>query len=363
MKDEIMFVCFFVSMIVTYFQMPYIINYAKKFKLLDKPTFRKSHDFGIPYLGGVCIFFTVVFIMLLLSIMNVFSIPAFDFKLAFGLFLTLLVLIVLGLVDDFYGVNPLKKLTIQILLSTYLIVIFDIRIFNMNGLLGIYYLNYYVSFILSLFLMILLINSFNLIDGIDGLSASISSLSNFLIGYYFFKNGLLFNATIMLSFSGASIAFLFYNMNSKLTKKIFLGDNGSMSLGLISAYGIIQATNQPHLISDLVDENLFKNIQVIIITIVSYPLLDTLRVFVVRVMKGGSPFRADKNHIHHHLLKLHLTHKKSTLIIITYTILLFLLAFKLRFLDINTHFFVVFSISLMIYIIPFISKFYKKNEY
>lgn len=331
--------------------------------MFDKPNDRKSHHHSIPYLGGLGIFFAILFVTLIMGIMLYPNSDLFlDLKLVFSLYITLFTLLLGGLKDDLIGAKPFEKIIFQILAATFLILVGGVRILSLNGLFGVYDLTPAISFILSLFVYIFLINAFNLIDGIDGLSASISMISNLFMFFYFLKNESIFNAIIMISCSGATLSFLFFNFSWNLRKKIFLGDNGSLCLGLINAYGIILLFNQSIQTENIATVKLFENFLMIIVTLVSYPILDTLRVFVVRLYKGKSPFRADNNHIHHHLLRLQFSHKRSTLIIVFYTISLFLIAFILRFLDINLRFIVILMISTVIYVIPLISRLNEKYK-
>ncbi len=354
---------FLFSMIISFWLFPPIIRLSRRLRLFDTPNKRKSHNDVVPFLGGVSIFLTILCVVLILGIvLYPINSSFFDFKLAFGLFIALFTLIILGLKDDLAGTKPIEKFIFQILAVSFLILVGDVHILSLNGLFGIYYLSQWTSFLLSLFVFVLLINSFNLIDGIDGLSASISIIGNLFMGAFFANNASFFNAIIMFSFAGATLSFLFFNFSRNRKEKVFLGDNGALCLGLISAYGIILSINQSVQIEAVDADKLYKNFQIMIMALVSYPLLDTLRVFVVRLLKGISPFGADNNHMHHHLLKLHLSHKASTLIIVFYTVLLFLVAFQLRSLNMNDHFAIILTISMLIYFIPLVSRFYEKYK-
>lgn len=354
---------FFLSLIISFWLFPPIIRLSRRLQLFDAPTKRKSHRHVVPFLGGVCIFLTILGVVLILGIILYPINPSFfNFKLAFGLFIALFILIILGLKDDLMGAKPIEKLIFQILAVSFLILVSDVHILSLNGLFGIYYLSPWTSFLLSLFVFVLLINAFNLIDGIDGLSASISIISNLFMGAFFINNDSLFNAIIMFSFAGATLSFLFFNFSPNRKEKVFLGDNGALCLGLISAYGIIISMNQSVQMEAINADKFLKNFQIMIMALMSYPLLDTLRVFVVRLFQGINPFGADNNHMHHHLLKLRLSHKTSTLIIVFYTMLLLLIAFVLRPLNMNDHFMIMLMISMLVYFIPVISRFYGKYK-
>ena len=328
---------------------PQSIRFANRFQLVDHPNSRKTHLKSTPILGGVSIFFGVVFTfgMTILSLYNQLELNL-NYKLIFGLFSAISLMVFFGLKDDISQAQPIEKVIFQIITAFFVIVSCEVRIDNFGGLFGIYELSTFYSYIFSVFVFVILVNAFNLIDGIDGLSASIGLISTLSFWTFFFFNDLVVQALVMLCYSGALTSFLIFNFK----KKLFLGDNGSMSLGVVVAFGVFSVITLTNDVSFVNETSLFtKNSIIVILALISFPLLDTIRVFFVRMFKGQSPFQPDRNHLHHHLTRLNFSHFTSTLFIVTYTILITLIAVYLSALDITKHFFIMLFFSSIIYLI------------
>ena len=149
----------------------------------------------------------------------------------------------------------------------------------------------------------------------------------------------------MLTISAIGCLFGFWIFN-KSPAKIFMGDSGTLSIGLLLAYFSIRISNLP------LDYYETYN-PVFAMVVLAYPVIDTLRVFVRRISNGKSPFSADRNHIHHALYDLNLGHAKSTAIVILCSFLLTVIAYVLRSYH-NLSFFIMVSLILLISQIPFI---------
>ena len=147
---------------------------------------------------------------------------------------------------------------------------------------------------------------------------------------------------------------MYYNMFS--CRKIFLGDSGSLVLGVILGYLCLDV-----LILSPYDPVLFNGNKIIVLmALFSYPLVDTLRVFVVRISRKRSPFSADKNHIHHHLLRLGFSHRKATLLVIIYTLFITCTSFLITGININLLFILLLLVSVFVICLP---SFLIKNEW
>jgi UDP-N-acetylmuramyl pentapeptide phosphotransferase/UDP-N-acetylglucosamine-1-phosphate transferase len=178
----------------------------------------------------------------------------------------------------------------------------------MHGLFGINELPEAVSFVISYLTIIVIINSFNLIDGIDGLAASLGILTMIIFGSYFFYVGYQTYALLAYAMAGSLIAFLIFNHHPA---KIFMGDSGSLLIGLVNAILVIKFIN---VASDPTVALPVGSAVAIGFSILIIPLLDTLRVFAIRIFNGRSPFTPDRNHIHHLLLNWGLGHSGVTLV-------------------------------------------------
>lgn len=290
------------SGLITLLCIPSILHVARSRHLYDDVGhFRKQHDHGIPRLGGVAIFVSFTITILLFSVVdNALSISY--------LLISCIILFAMGLKDDLSGVNSSTKFLIQFVVALILVLLGDIRITSMYGVFGITQLPYIPSAAFSVLLIMLIVNSFNLIDGIDGLAAITGIIVNGAFAFLFMYISQYELAAISLAMVGAIIGFLKYNVTPA---KIFMGDTGALLIGLISAVmavKFIEATKIEH-----VNIPVIARAPALTIAILIGPVFDTLRVFTLRIVSGKSPFEADRNHIHHRILRLGLNHLQATL--------------------------------------------------
>ncbi|HEY0042308.1 MAG TPA: MraY family glycosyltransferase [Flavisolibacter sp.] len=288
-----------VSFFITFFAVPAVIRVADEKGLFDKPDSRKLHTKAIASLGGVGIF--IGFFIALLVFLPGFNNNELQYLLAAS-FITFF----LGIKDDILVLSASKKFLGQLAAAAIVIHLADIRIDSMHGFLGVYNLPDVVSYPLSYITIVVIVNAFNLIDGVDGLAASLGILTTAVFGAYFSMAGLPAYALFSFSLTGALAAFLAYNYHPA---KIFMGDSGSLLLGLINAVLVIKFIT----VADSTAGSFPITSSVAIgFSILLIPLLDTLRVFSVRIAKGRSPFSPDRNHIHHLLLDRGLNHSQVT---------------------------------------------------
>ena len=206
---------------------------------------------------------------------------------------------------------------VQIMSSLIIIVMGDIHITSFYGILGINTLPYLISIPFTLFVFTLIINAVNLIDGIDGLASAVGIIISVTLGLWFLGANIISYSVLSFALAGSLIAFIRFNVFSK-RNKIFLGDTGSLVIGMIVAVIAVR-----FLQFDTVVKGPFhlQCAPAIITGILIYPLYDTLRVFILRVSQGRSPFSADHQHIHHRLLKSGYTHRRSTFIVASFNII------------------------------------------
>jgi len=270
----------------------------------------------------------------------------------------LTLLFFLGLNDDLDEINPLKKAFIQFLVSFSIVAISDIRIFGFFDILHIGAFSYWQSIAFTVFVYMLIINAFNLIDGIDGLAGSIAIMACSGLALLFCESDKYSLAALSFSLIGALIPFLRLNLSKK--RKIFMGDSGSMVVGFIISFCIVNFISS----AQVNPENpFFANAPVLAVAVLFYPLVDTLRIFFIRmVINKTSPFKADRNHIHHKFLDMGYSHKLATLTILVINIIIFGLAFGLKSLNINIQLLVLILGGSLLFIVPFgIHKFLNKS--
>ncbi len=283
---------------------PSILHVARVRHLYDDiGHFRKQHDHGIPRLGGVAIFVSFIATTLIFSVTNN-SFPV-------GYLLTAsIILFIMGLKDDLSGVNSSTKFLVHFVVALILVVLGDIRLTSMYGVFGIYDIPFIISVVLSILVIIMIVNAFNLIDGIDGLAGVTGIVANCVFATLFIYTHHTQLAVISLALIGAIIGFLKFNITPA---KIFMGDAGALCIGLISVVLAIK----------LIELNKFETVGIpqiisapaLTVAILIGPIFDTIRIFFIRIISGISPFSADRNHIHHRILRLGYTHLQTTMIL------------------------------------------------
>jgi UDP-N-acetylmuramyl pentapeptide phosphotransferase/UDP-N-acetylglucosamine-1-phosphate transferase len=287
--------------------------------LIDAPTEeRKVHKRSVPTIGGIIIFAATLFAYSLWFSLadgatydRIFG-SVKEFKLIIA---TSLILFFVGVKDDIIGTAPVKKLFAHIVVALILVLIGDIRITSLHGIFGIYDIPYWGSVFLSIFTYVVVVNSFNLIDGVDGLAAGVGLLSSVAFGIWFIFANEFPYAALAFSLAGSLFGFLIFNFSPA---KIFMGDSGSLVIGMFICVLSIKLIEYP--IQEL--DSFWVHISKPVFTVAAliYPLLDTLRVFIIRAIQGQSPFQADRNHLHHKLLDCKYGHAKTVIIIYIFTL-------------------------------------------
>jgi UDP-GlcNAc:undecaprenyl-phosphate/decaprenyl-phosphate GlcNAc-1-phosphate transferase len=310
---------FIVAFCLTGYIIPSIVKISRAKGLCDFPNGRTSHSFATPTFGRIAVFIGFVLAMVLVA----GSHSIFEQRYIFA---GLIIIFFIGVKDDILVIDPMKKLAGQIIAASILVLFANIRITNLFGIFQIGELPYILSLLLTVFVFIVIINGFNLIDGIDGLAAGTGIVTSSVFAFWFWDSGDIAYAIFCFSFMGSMTAFFIYNVFGS-RNKIFLGDTGSMLTGFILSIltcHFLQGT----LVSTT--GSFIPKAPALVIGILIIPLYDSLRVFVLRISKGKSPFKADKQHLHHRLLELGFTHLSSTLIMITVNICFIIFAFSFQ---------------------------------
>lgn len=305
-----------ISFAITFLAIPVIIFVAEKKKLYDVPDERKIHATPIPSLGGLGIF--AGFVMACLLVISFTQAAEFQYFIAASL-----VIFFLGLKDDILDISAVKKFIGQVLAAFLIIYKGGVQIQSMHGFLGVYELPEMMSLLLTYFTVIVVINSFNLIDGVDGLAGSLGLMATSVLGFYFLKIDQTPYAIFSFSLAGSIAAFLIFNFQPA---RIFMGDTGSLLIGLVSAILTIRFIN----VSSVNTNFPISTSPAIGFSILMIPLLDTLRVFAIRILNRRSPFSPDRNHVHHILLDKGLSHKSVTLTLVGFNVLIIALAYLLQ---------------------------------
>ena len=316
----VLILVFLTAFIVVLYSTPALIKVAVLKRLIDIPTEdRKIHKRAVPTIGGIIIYAATLFSFSLwynIDDLNDFSQIYESVKEFKILVATSLVLFFVGVKDDIIGTAPVKKLFANILVGLILVLMGDIRITGLHGVFGVNEIPIWGSVFLSLFTYIVVVNAMNLIDGVDGLAAGVGFIAASVFGAWFVFANEFTLAALSFSLSGALLGFLIFNFSPA---KIFMGDSGSLIIGMFLSVLSIKLIEYPITRID----NFWVHISnpMIVIASLSYPLTDTLRIFVIRAAKGQSPFAADRNHLHHRLLDAGYSHVKTVIIVYVFSIL------------------------------------------
>lgn len=307
------------TFVTTAIAIPSIVRVSRTKGLMAHPNGRTSHLDPTPNLGGVAIFAGVIISSVLFT-----GIPtAHELKYVIA---GMLIIFFWGLKDDLHPMVAYKKFIGQVIAILILMVPGDFHLSSLHGLFGIEELSYALSLPLTFILFLALINSFNLIDGIDGLSSGVGIITSLFFGIGFLLNNHMSYAIMSFILATSLIAFFIYNVFGK-ENKIFLGDTGSMLIGYLLSIFAVRFLNFEHS-TTVFDPDLSTPAVMLCVLIV--PLFDTARVFMLRLLRGKSPFAADRSHIHHRLLDISGSHIKATSIILSVNLLFIAIALLLR---------------------------------
>ena len=307
---------FFTAFIVTYISIPTIVKVARTKHLFDEPDERSSHTMKTPTLGGLAIFGG--FIISTGLCIDVVKIPEFQYLVP-----ALIIVFFIGIKDDILIIAPITKFAGQIMASLVIIMVGGIKITDFHGFFGINEVHYLVSVAVTLLTILVIINGFNFIDGVDGLSASVGIITSVTFAVFFFLIGKMQLVIVALGLVGALSAFLWFNLFGK-RNKIFMGDTGSLIIGLILSLMVI-AFNEYNI--DKTGPYAIYPAPTVSFGILIIPLFDLLRVMFIRIIIKKPLLKPDKNHLHHQLLELGLKHKQVTLVISVVNILFILFVF------------------------------------
>jgi UDP-N-acetylmuramyl pentapeptide phosphotransferase/UDP-N-acetylglucosamine-1-phosphate transferase len=295
---------FLLSCIISYLCIPFITRIAEKNHLFDRPdNNRKLHSRAVPTLGGSAIFFAFLLSFSVSPWAD--SMPGYSYLVG-----ALVILLFVGLKDDLIELSARTKLISQITAGGLVVFGSGALITNFHGVLGLAHIPYWAAVPVSVVVIIAVINAVNLIDGIDGLAGGIGAIASALFGGAFLYVGQVPLAMFSFCLTGALIGFLYYNFSPAT---IFMGDTGSMILGFLLAVQsieFIKLSNHPEFSA------IFTNTAPILaVSILAFPLFDTLRVIFKRFRRNKSIIRPGQDHVHHELLRMGFSHKSASLML------------------------------------------------
>lgn len=306
---------------------PQILLIAFRKQLFDEPDERKIHRSLVPRLGGTAfnpVIWLSVFLVLGTNIAlseEAILVPLGDMcPLIFG-FCAMQVLYLVGMADDLIGVRYRAKFVAQILCGLMLIA-GGVWVDSFHGILWVEGLPAAVGYPFTLLLIVFIINAVNLIDGIDGLASGLSGTAALVYGVAFFLTGDYLYSMVSFATLGVLIPFFYFNVfgDAEKRKKIFMGDTGSLTIGIVLSLLSIRMSMYPS--DDCIAD---ANPVAIAFTPLFVPCMDVVRVYLRRIRNGKNPFLPDKTHIHHKLLALGM-HQRTAMVTIVGASLLLVVA-------------------------------------
>ena len=276
-----------VTLVVSFSSLLVLRPFAFYIGLVDRPSDRKLHHGSIPLIGGVGVFLTVISVVAANDLASQKVLPLLS---------TGAILFLVGLVDDYRPMSVKVRIAVQVVCSLLMIYLTGMRIESLGHLFGLPFeieLGWF-SVPLTLIAVIGVTNAFNLVDGIDGLAGSLALLAIFGILILQGQSGSYQHYEYLMVLAAALIPYLALNLRRDTGKKIFLGDAGSLFIGYVIVWTLIHQTQvgRPTAVSPSAA-----------LWCVAIPLIDTIGVMARRLLKGDSPFKPDRNHLHHILMR------------------------------------------------------------
>lgn len=287
--------------------------------MFDSPGSHKIHSQYKPSIGGLAVLFGASIALLLGLSFNEWAIYKY-------FFISLLLMALIGLRDDALALSPSQKLFSQFLPVALLVFLNKTTLNSSYGLLSLPEIPMVVIWFISVFTIIILTNAYNLIDGLDGLAGTVGMICLVTFGLWFYSVNLYTPSMISFTFAGAILAFLIFNWEPS---KIFMGDTGALMIGFMLSYFAVLFINTNYSLAETHPYKMQSSVGAAICVVI-IPVFDTLRVIILRLRQGLSPFHADRNHLHHQFIKLGFSHSTAVLVIASINILMIVLAWLLR---------------------------------
>lgn len=319
MKSIIPILTALISFIAVNLVYYHLLIIAKDKTLVDNPEARKLQKEPIPVLGGIAVYFGILIGVLTICL---FQENVDNPWTLLSLLTTTGIMLYLGAVDDMIGIRARWRLLIEFVIITAFIYGSGACVDSLHGLWGIDEFSWYIAVPLTVFASVGIINAINMIDGVNGLSSGLCILFCSVFGVLYFRAGDVVNASLAFVSAAALLPFFINNVFG-LKSRMFIGDAGTMVLGMLMSWFIISLLRSNTLISNGIEASGKSNVA-LALSILCLPVADTIRVMMLRFFKGKSPFQPDKTHLHHIYISLGISHFCVTLIELTTAILVML---------------------------------------
>ncbi len=297
---------FFTALLLVGWIHPRLVKIALLKNIVDNPDARKLQRTPVPVLGGVAVFFGVVIaIGCMSSVVDCSGLPV--------VIMAMMAMLYTGTMDDILSLSPGLRFVIEIVVVLLLIFVGGYCIDDFHGLWNIGRFSYWCAVPLTVVAAVGIINAINLVDGVNGLSSGYCIMACLIFGTLFFLAGEAPMTILAAVLVGALIPFFLHNVFGK-TSKMFIGDGGTLVMGVVMSVFVIAILQNGSRVAAYVNPNV--GLVPFTLAVLSVPVFDTLRVMSTRILKGTSPFRPDKTHLHHMFIDLGCSHVATTLAIL-----------------------------------------------
>ncbi len=344
---------FLVAVISTSWIHPKILKIAIEKNLVDNPDARKLQRRPTPVMGGVAVFFGLILGLCTSQIIST--------SYLFTYIAAMIVLLYIGTMDDILNLSPKLRFSFEIAVIAIVILITDNSINNFYGLWDIYVIPIWLAIPFTIFSTVGIINSINLIDGVNGLSTGFCIMASVLFGVFFYTTHNITMLVIAVSAAGALIPFFLHNVFGSETK-MFIGDGGALVMGVIMSIFIMNILSTHYVYNETLNSDI--GIIPFCLSVLSIPVFDCVRVMSQRILRGVSPFNADKTHLHHMFISLGFSHIGTTISILSLNILIVIcwyISYRLG-ASINVQLYLVLCMSILFTFVLYSIVEYKKEK-
>ena len=282
------------SFIASIWAFPCFLRISKDKGLVDNPNPRKLQDRPVPVIGGLVVFFGMLcggLMFVALQMNRPFEMSQSLDPLLLGAGITLYV----GVLDDLSGLKAWQRIVVEVLVMLGLIYGSGMCVDSLHGLLGVEDFSWWVGVPLTVFAGVGIINAYNMVDGVNGLSSGLCILCSIMLGIISYRRVDYANSALAFCYAASLVVFFVHNVFGKRSK-MFIGDGGTMVMGLMVSWFTIcvLSTENNESIGRLALTGRELGLVPMMLSVASVPVFDTLRVMTARIMRGDSPFKADK---------------------------------------------------------------------
>lgn len=285
---------------------PKVLKIAFDKNIVDNPDARKLQRVPVPVLGGVAVVFGI---LVALSVSQLFV----DCSSLFTIVLAMVIMLFIGTMDDILDIPSTTRFVLEILVALMIIYTCDYSLDNLHGLWGVHELSPWVSLPLTVVTVVGIINAINLIDGVDGYSSGYCMMACSIFGVFFYIVGDMPMTLLAVACVAALIPFFLHNVFGR-TSKMFIGDGGTLLMGCVMSVFVLNILKTSTACIEYSGWGM--GLVPLSLAVLCIPVFDTVRVMVMRILRGTSPFHADKTHLHHLFIEMGFSHIGTTISIL-----------------------------------------------